>query len=349
MDYFQPHIARLSAYTPGEQINAPGVIKLNTNENPYAPSPRVASALGTVSPDMLRKYPQPLADDFRAAAADLWNVSPDMVLAGNGSDDLLRMIATAFVAPGATAAAPYPTYSLYEVLVAVQNARMEWVDWPENYALPLSELAAVGAAVTFLANPNAPTGTTVNPGAVAELSRRVKGVLVVDEAYADFAAAGTSCIDLVRRHRNLIVLRTFSKGYSLAGLRFGYAVADAGLIAGLRKVKDSYNCDAISIALATAAIGDPDYLRQTVARVVAERERLAGCLRRRGWDVLDSQANFLFARPRDGQANRRYEALKQRNILVRYFDGRRLSDRLRITIGTPDQNDALLAALDEIM
>ena len=344
--YFLEHIARFDGYTPGEQINAAGVIKLNTNENPYPPSPAVARALAAVNPDMLRKYPQPLADDFRRAAAEVLGLHEDMILPGNGSDELLRMIAMSFIGPGQSAAACYPTYSLYEVLVEVQNASMHWIDWPEDYSLPIDALADARAPLTFLANPNAPTGTLVEPAAVSELASRLAGagVLVVDEAYADFA--GATCLDLVSRHENLIVLRTFSKGYSLAGLRFGYAVACRELIAGLRKVKDSYNCDALSIALAAAAIRDRDYVAAVCAKVIAERERLTAELARRRWDVLPSRANFLLARPPDGHARSRYERLKQQNILVRYFDSRRLADRLRISVGTPAEDDALLAALD---
>ncbi len=268
------------------------------------------------------------------------------MLCANGSDELLRMICTAFLPPGGSAAACYPTYSLYEVLVEIQNATMTWIDWPGDYSLPADELAGAKAAVTFLANPNAPTGTLVSPPAVSDLAGRLNGLLVVDEAYADFA--GSSCLGMVGRHENLVVLRTLSKGYSLAGLRFGFAVASAGVIDGLRKVKDSYNCDAISIALACAAVSDQGHMRTNVGRVVAERDRLTRELRARGWDVPDSRANFVLARPPDGQARRRYEALKQRNILVRYFDQRRLDDRLRITVGTGPDNDALLAAIDEI-
>ncbi len=344
--YLQPHIVGLAAYTPGEQINAPGVIKLNTNENPYPPSPAVAMALASLDPERLRKYPPPLADEFRTIAGEVLGVHPEAILAGNGGDELLRMIATTFLGPGRAAAACYPAYTLYEVLAAIAGARMAWIDWPADYSLPIGELASAGAAVTFLANPNAPTGTLVEPEAVSELAGRLDGVLVVDEAYVDFA--GINCLHLVARHDNLIVLRSLSKGYSLAGLRFGFAVASPAVIAGLRKVKDSYNCDAISIALAAAAIADQAYMRANVARVVAERDRLTGELRRRGWDVLDSRSNFILARPPDGAARRRYEALKQRDILVRYFDSRRLDDRLRITTGTPAEHAALLAALDEM-
>ncbi|MDD4889203.1 MAG: histidinol-phosphate transaminase [Phycisphaerae bacterium] len=349
MKYFLPHISKLEAYTPGEQINAPGVIKLNTNENPYPPSPQVVKALARLGPDRLRKYPQPYADDFRVAAAEVFGLDADMILPGNGGDELLRMIAMSFIAPGQAAAAPYPTYTLYEVLVQVQNAAMTWVDWPEDYSLPLDELAAVKAPLTFLANPNAPTGTVVECDMVAKLARRLEpfGVLVVDEAYFDFAG-GATCLPLVREHPNVIILRTLSKGYCMAGLRFGYAVACRELIAGLRKVKDSYNCDAISIALATAAIKDQKYRQWAVDQVVAERDRMSAELTGRGWNVLPSRSNFILVRPPDGEAKRRYEALKRRNILVRYFGSRRLSDKLRITIGTPAENSALLAAIDRM-
>ncbi|MCG3180700.1 MAG: Histidinol-phosphate aminotransferase [Phycisphaerae bacterium] len=345
---FRPHIADLAAYAPGEQLNAPDVIKLNTNENPYPPSPRVMEVLRTLDPLKLRRYPQPLADDFRAAAADVFGVRPDGVLAGNGSDDLLTMIARATLGPGDAAVAPYPSYTLYQTLCEIQAARMTWIDWPADFSLPTDALVAAGARVCFLANPNAQTGTLVQPAEVARLASRFAGLVVVDEAYVDFAGDGATSLPLLADHDNVLILRTLSKGYGLAGLRFGFAMAAPAVVTALAKVKDSYNCDAVSIAAATAAVRDQAYRRQTAAKVIAERGRLAGELRRRGWDVPDSRANFLLARPPGGRSPRAiYEALKARNILVRYFNQRRLDDRLRITVGTPADDDSLLKTLDE--
>jgi histidinol-phosphate aminotransferase len=217
------------------------------------------------------------------------------------------------------------------------------VPWEAGWRLPAEALLATGARAIFFANPNAPSGTLVPSDDVRALARRFDGVVLVDEAYVDFADG--DCLGLVRECPNLVVSRTFSKGYSLAGLRFGYAVAAPAMVAQLRKVKDSYNCDALSIAAATAAIEDQAYARGTWQKVRAERERLAAELGRRGWAVIPSQANFLLASVLGGDAGALYRALKQRGILVRFFDKPGLRDKLRITVGTREENDALLAAL----
>jgi histidinol-phosphate aminotransferase len=295
---------------------------------------------------MLRRYPSPNADAFRQAAAKVLGVTPDMILAGNGSDDILTIATRTFIAPGQALAFPDPTYSLYPVLAQLQDAKVVAVPWEHDYALPTQALLASGAQAIYLANPNAPTGTLVPPARVAELAAAFPGLVLVDEAYADFADA--NCLALVRDHPNIVISRTLSKAYSLAGLRFGFAVAQAEVIHEMRKVKDSYNCDAISVAAATAAILDQEHARQSWAHVRDERKRVTGELTRLGWKVLPSQANFILAACPDGRGRAAYLGLKAQGILVRYFDKPGLDDKLRITIGSSFENDALLAGVKNL-
>jgi histidinol-phosphate aminotransferase len=334
----------MAPYVPGEQP-APGerVIKLNTNENPFPPSPHVLEAIRTIEPELLRRYPSPKADLFRATAARIHGVSPDMILAGNGSDEILSIAVRTFLGPGDVLAYPDPTYSLYPVLAESCENRVVTVAWEPDFGLPIAALLGTGARAIFFANPNAPTGTQVPLARVRELALAFDGLLLVDEAYVDFA--DENCLSLVRELPNVMICRTFSKGYSLAGLRFGYAITAPALVAEMTKVKDSYNCDAISILAATAALEDQDYARRTWQAVRSERVRLASELARRGWEVTPSQSNFLFARCPTGNAGELYRVLKSKKILVRYFDKPGLTDKLRISIGTAEQNNALLAAL----
>lgn len=335
----------MAPYVPGEQP-APGekVIKLNTNENPFPPSPRVMEAIRTLDPEHLRRYPSPKADAFRSVAARVHAVSEDMILAGNGSDEILAIVMRTYLGPGDALAYPDPTYSLYPVLACEGENRVHTVAWEANWDLPIDALLATGARAIFFANPNAPTGTVVQKSRVRDLAQRFSGLVLVDEAYVDFA--DESCLDLVRTLPNVILCRTFSKGYSLAGLRFGYAIAAPAAVAEMIKVKDSYNCDAISIAAATAALADQEYARSSWQLVRSERARLAAELCKRGYDVLPSHANFVFATcPRNKSAAETYQTLKRARILVRFFDKPGLDDKLRITVGTSEQNDALLAAL----
>ena len=338
------NVAQMAPYVPGEQP-APGekVIKLNTNENPFPPSPRVLEAIRTIDPENLRRYPSPKADAFRAAAARAHGVSPDMILAGNGSDEILAIATRTFVGPGEVLAYPDPTYSLYPVLADEGEIRVRTVAWERNWQLPIRALLETSPRAIFFANPNAPTGTAVPKARVRELALAFDGLLLVDEAYVDFS--DESCLDLVRELPNVLVCRTLSKGYSLAGLRFGYAIAAPTVIAEMMKVKDSYNCDAIAIVAATAALEDRAYAQKTWQSVKTERARLATKLAERGYDVVPSQANFLFVRCPKQSAADIYLDLKRQGILVRFFDKPGLSDRLRITVGSAEQNDALLEAL----
>jgi histidinol-phosphate aminotransferase len=338
------NVAQMAPYVPGEQPG-PGekVIKLNTNENPFPPSPRVLEAIRTVDPEALRRYPSPKADAFRAVAARVHGVTPDMVLAGNGSDEILAIVMRTFVGPGEVLAYPDPTYSLYPVLADEGESRVRTVPWAANWDLPIDALLKTSPKAIFFANPNAPTGTLVKKSRVRELAQAFDGLVLVDEAYVDFA--DESCLTLVHELPNVILCRTFSKGYSLAGLRFGYAIAAPVVVAEMLKVKDSYNCDAVAILAATAALDDQTYARTTWEAVRAERARLSSELGKRGFEVIPSQANFVFARCPRGNAAELYAALKRQGILVRFFDKPGLQDKLRITVGTAEQNDAVLRAL----
>lgn len=342
--FLRSTIREMDGYTPGEQpALGERIVKLNTNENPYPPSPKVLQAIHAVEAEMLRRYPNPTADCFRAAAAKLHGVSSDMILAGNGSDDILTIATRSAIGASGTLAFPDPTYSLYPVLARLQDARCISVKWERDYVLPVDGLLAAKADAIYIANPNAPTGTFVSPMKIAELAKAFDGLVLVDEAYADFA--DDNCLGLVPDHANVVVTRTLSKAYSLAGLRFGYCLAQPAIIHELMKVKDSYNCDAISVLAATAAIEDQEYARKTWENIRSERQRLTVELTQLGWGVLPSQANFVLAIAPNGRGRDAYLGLKQQGILVRYFDKPGLTDKIRITVGTSQENNALLGGI----
>jgi histidinol-phosphate aminotransferase len=345
MSYFRPAIDAMTGYVPGEQPK-PGtrIIKLNTNENPYAPSPKAMEVLRHLDGEWLRRYPDPFARDFCQAVSEALGIPADWVIVGNGSDDVLNVLVRA-CAEGSDRKIvyPMPTYVLYRTLAAMQPAEVVEIEYGEGFTLPIEELAAAAGAITFIASPNSPSGHLVPLDELRELARRVPGILAIDEAYTDFA--DYSALPLVQEFDNVIVLRTLSKGYSLAGLRLGFGVANPSLLAGLFKVKDSYNIDAIAIALGTAAMRDQAYKQECAEKVKASRAQLAIELKQLGFSVLESQANFVLAQPPQANAEQLYLALKDRGILVRYFKQAGLSDKLRITVGTPEQNQTLLEAL----
>ena len=347
MSRFRPAIDALHGYVPGEQ--PPGgtdVVKLNTNENPYPPSPRALAALAAIDGESLRRYPQPFADTFRRSAAEVLEVDPDWILVGNGSDDLLTMLFRAVTDPGRAVAYPAPTYVLYRTLAAIQGAPVMEVPFDEEYTLPVAALAEAGAALTIVANPNSPSGTTATVEQLAELAARTAGVVAVDEAYVAFAER--TALDLVRRNGRVIVLRTLSKSHGLAGLRLGFGIAHPDLLSGLAKVKDSYNVDAVAAAVGAAAVRDVAYTRETVERIRTTRARLSRALADLGFRIWPSQANFVLARPADGDALRLYRGLRERGVLVRYFAEPGLADKLRITVGTDQQTARLLSALADL-
>ncbi len=345
-EWIRAAVRAVPPYTPGEQpADGRRVVKLNTNENPYPPSPAVLRALHDAVDERVRLYPDPEAAALRADAARLYGVPTDAIMAGNGSDELLALLLRALVDPGDRVAFPVPTYSLYATLVALHGATSVELPWRPDWSLP-DGIASAGAKVTFLCNPNSPSGTFVPIDRIVELAERVAGVLVVDEAYVDFAPA--NAIALLGRHRNLVVLRTLSKSYALAGLRVGLAFGDPELLRGLRTVKDSYNLNRLSQAAARAALADQETFRSTVERICRTRARLTAALRAMRYVVPDSHANFVLARRTGVDQGRVARALAARDILVRHFMAYGLADALRITVGTDDEIDALLAALGSI-
>ncbi|MCX5656221.1 MAG: histidinol-phosphate transaminase [Planctomycetota bacterium] len=347
MSYLRKNIDAMAGYTPGEQ---PGegrrVIKLNTNENPYPPSPRVVQALRDVAADRLRRYPDPMADKVRDIVAGMFDVRRENVLCANGSDELLTLVVRAVVGEGEAVAYPTPTYSLYPVLAEIQAARAIEIPTQADFSLPVAELARTKARLMILCNPNAPTGVFTPVETLGRIAERFSGVVVVDEAYVDFSS--DHAMRLAKTLPNVLVFRTLSKSYSLAGLRFGYAVGPVELIKGLEKVKDSYNVDAVSIALAAEALQDQAWMIANAEKIRSERARLSARLAELGFAVTPSEANFILAAVPGGDGRAWYEGLKSRGILVRWWDLPRLADKLRITVGTPEENNALLAALEQL-
>lgn len=345
--YFRPHVDAMSGYVPGEQPRDGVCIKLNTNENPYPPSPRVAEAIAPALADgRLRRYPDPVGTAFREAAARLHGVAPSMILAGNGSDDLLTIVTRAFVAPGELIVYPTPSYILYRTLAELQDARTLEVPFAPDWSLDPSRFGHPEARLAFLANPNSPSGTCLAPGEIGGLAARLDCPLIVDEAYGDFAE--TDAIGLVADHPNVIVVRTLSKGYGLAGLRLGYLIAREEVVAGLEKVKDSYNCDTLSLLGGRAALEDRAYLAETRGKILATRARLMEALRGLGYRIPESRANFVWCEG-GPPAREVYEALKARKVLVRLMRYPGREDGLRITVGTDAEVDRLLEELRTIV
>ena len=344
--FLRPSIRAMAGYTPGEQPQGEGFVKLNTNENPYGPSPRVLTAIeAAMCGDRLRKYPDPLGTAFRQIAGRVFDVDPDAILIGNGSDDVLTIATRAFVPEGGLVVSPAPSYLLYQTLAEIQGARFQAVPYTADWQLS-TPWPAPSANLTLVANPNSPTGTCVSLAGLERLARELRGILVVDEAYVDFADANAMSL---ARLPNVIVTRTLSKSYGLAGLRFGFAVASPPLVGELVKVKDSYNCDVLSLAGATAALEDQEHLRTTRAKIIATRLRLIEALRRLGFNVLPSQANFVWARRPDRPVREIFEELKRRHVLVRYMTYAGHGDGLRISVGTDAEIDRLLEELKTIV
>lgn len=342
--FIRKSVQELAAYTPGEQPKVEGLVKLNTNENPYPPSPAVARAVAGYAVDSLRLYPDPVCGALRERIASISGCAAEQVFVGNGSDEVLRLCTRAFTQPGGAVASFDPSYSLYPVLAAAEEVGFRTVPLPDGFGWtePPADLAA---SLFFLANPNAPTGVFYPVEAIRAFCRRFKGVVLVDEAYVDFSG-GRDCRALAQSLPNVLVCRTLSKSFSLAGLRIGYAVGSAELIRALYKLKDSYNVDRLAQAIAQAAMEDLPWMQENARRIVATRERVAGELDKRGFHVVPSAANFLFVAPPPGTAAADlFAALRERKILVRYFPGGRVGNYLRVSIGTDAQMDAFLAAV----
>ncbi|MCZ6711640.1 MAG: histidinol-phosphate transaminase [Gammaproteobacteria bacterium] len=358
MTYQRRNIEEMTGYAWGEQPADPAVIKLNTNENPHPPSPAVDEALKNLTAADLRTYPQPTADALRDRLADFHSVKRENIVITHGGDEALRLAFTTFVEPGTPFGMADPSYSLYPVLASIQGASIHEIPLHDNWDLPRDfahELNEAGANLACLVNPHAPSGVLLDAKRISQLANDFNGVLLIDEAYVDFVdpALRYDVIRLVDAFENLLVLRTFSKGYSLAGLRLGYLVGSKSLLDPLlTKTRDSYNIDHISQLLGVAALSDQTYAEEIWAQVRADRRVLREGLVSQGFSVAASQTNFLLAEmplSSDCTAKEVYEALKAHGVLVRYLDTPLLADKLRITVGTTEQNQTLITWLGDIL
>lgn len=357
MSLFRPSLDRIAGYMPGEQPQDSGWIKLNTNENPYPPSPKVIAALQEAIRGPLNLYPDPLGTKFRQAAAKRLGLDPEWILPANGSDENLTLILRSFVDATDLVAYPYPSYILYETLADIQGGEHRRIvlnpDWSWNWDIARPIVAE--AKLALVPNPNSPSGNRWSDDDILRLVPP-QGLLVLDEAYGDFADQphGGELLKSEKGER-IIVTRSFSKSYSLAGVRAGYAIAHPNLIQGMRKAKDSYNCDRLALAAATAALEDQEWMHGNTSRIRATRTRLTQELQALGFAVVPSQSNFVWAVP-PGDPKPIYETLKARKILVRYMSFRDVPTApggvvsgLRISVGTDAEIDGLLKALREIL
>ena len=338
----------LEAYTPGEQPRDKQYIKLNTNESPYPPSQAVLTALGEEDIRDLRLYSDPEGKELKLALARLYGMGADQVFLSNGSDDILNFAFMAFGQDGAVF--PDLTYSFYPVFADLHGVPYATVPLHEDFTVDVPGLSGTGK-LTVLANPNAPTGIALPLSEVEKIiASNPDHVVVIDEAYVDFG--GESCVPLINNYENLLVVQTFSKSRQLAGARLGLAMGNAKLIADLNRVKFSlnpYNINRLTLKAGKAALEDTDYFDKTRAAIVETRSWTKQQLEARGFAVLDSRSNFLFASTDKKSGGELYRKLKEKGVLVRHFDAPRISNWLRITIGTPDDMTALLRALDEIL
>ncbi|MFV8781348.1 histidinol-phosphate transaminase [Microbulbifer sp. SA54] len=351
--YWSPALARLEPYVPGEQPKSTDrLIKLNTNESPYPPSPRAQAVLqeGDLG-DKLRLYPDPESSELRAVIADQFALAPEQVFVGNGSDEVLAHAFYSFFQRPEPLLFPDITYSFYPVYCQLYGIEFQCPPLRDDFSIGVDDYAVAGAGGVILPNPNAPTGRYLP---LAEIEKLLKlhpqRVVVIDEAYIDFG--GESASKLIADYPNLLVIHTLSKSHALAGLRLGYALGQAHLIEGLNRTKNSFNSypiDGIAQRVAAAAIADRGWLADNCGKVIATRERCCAALSALGFDIVPSTANFIFARPPVESAESLYQALRQRNILVRYFNKPRISDYLRISIGTDEEMDILIGACKEIL
>jgi histidinol-phosphate aminotransferase len=348
--FWNPAIEELSPYLPGEQPKQRDLIKLNTNEMPVGPSPRVLAALREASDDSLRLYPDPENSALREAFAAQAGLEPCQVFVGNGSDEVLAHTFKALFQPSAALLFPDITYSFYPVYSRFFGLDCEVIALDENLRLVLDDYRRPNGGIIF-PNPNAPTGIFTPLDDIAALLRENRDtVVVVDEAYIDFG--GQSAVSLITEFPNLLVIQTLSKSRALAGLRVGVAFGQQALIEGLKRVKNSFNSyplGRLAEAGAVAALADEEWFRVNCAAVIRSREKLRGQLQSQGFEVLPSAANFLFVRHPRQPAEQLYQALRERGILVRHFRQARIENFLRISIGTADQCEALVAALEEII
>lgn len=348
------HIRQLTPYVPGEQPKHSHLCKLNTNENPFPPSPKVAEAITQVlknQADNLRLYPAPESDELRIEMAKVYHLQPNQIFVGNGSDEVLAHIFACFFVKDKPVLTPDIGYSFYPVYADTFKINLIKIPLDNHFSLNIEDYQQPCDGIIF-ANPNAPTGILLSLADIEKLLQKHKdSVIVVDEAYIDFAPEGSSAVQLINTYDNLIVTQTFSKSRSLAGLRVGMAFANPSLIEALNRYKNSFNSyplDRLAQAGAIASLQDADYFIEHCQKVVYLREILVDNLQKLGFDVLPSQANFVFARPSIGDAETIANALRQQGIIVRYFKSPRIHEFLRITVGTEEQNNRLIHQLQQL-
>ena len=353
MELIRKHLQQLQAYVPGEQPKRRGLVKLNTNENPCPPSPKVLEAVKAAVDDRLRQYPNPTAQELRETLAKLHGVSSSNVIVGNGSDELLALATRAFVEPGKDAIQYFtPSYSLYPVLANIHNATRNEVALKEDFSLPtMGELRKsqwnFKAALTYVTTPNAPSGSGYTTADLEVLCKAQKGVMILDEAYVDFAKE--HAMSLVRKYSHVLVSRTFSKAYSLCFQRIGYFVGTAKLISALDKIRDSYNVNGLGQVAALATLKDLQYYRANFKEIISLREQVASALTSVGFVVLPSQTNFLLAKPPRLTARTWQRKLREQNVLVRWFSDLRARDYLRMTIGTEQEMGEMIRTIRVIL
>lgn len=348
------HIRQLTPYVPGEQPKHSHLCKLNTNENPFPPSPKVAEAITQVlknQADNLRLYPAPESDELRIEMAKVYHLQPNQIFVGNGSDEVLAHIFACFFVKDKPVLTPDIGYSFYPVYADTFKINLIKIPLDNHFSLNIEDYQQPCDGIIF-ANPNAPTGILLSLADIEKLLQKHKdSVIVVDEAYIDFAPEGSSAVQLINTYDNLIVTQTFSKSRSLAGLRVGMAFANPSLIEALNRYKNSFNSyplDRLAQAGAIASLQDADYFIEHCQKVVYLREILVDNLQKLGFDVLPSQANFVFARPSIGDVETIANVLRQQGIIVRYFKSPRIHEFLRITVGTEEQNNRLIHQLQQL-
>jgi len=348
--YWSDFVHQLQPYVPGEQPNIANLVKLNTNENPYGPSPRALTAMQAELSDQLRRYPDPQSSLLVEAAARYYGVGPDSVFVGNGSDEVLAHVFHGLLSHDKPVLVPDISYSFYPVYCGLYRIAAKTIPLNRHFEIQLDDYPADNGGVIF-PNPNAPTGVALPLSEIeALLERNTESVVVVDEAYVDFGAQ--SAVALTKRYPQLLVIQTLSKARSLAGLRVGLAIGHPSLIEGLVRIKDSFNSyplDRLAIVGGAAAFDDVDHFERTRALVMASRERLTSELKQLGMDVLPSAANFVFARHPTLPGAQLAEALRERAVLVRHFKAERIHPYVRITVGLPEENEKLVQALGDVL
>ncbi len=348
--FWSKKVKEITPYTFGEQPKDKAYIKLNTNENPYPPSKYVNEALANYNLEKLKLYPDPICDNLITSIAANYDVDKDMIFVGNGSDEVLSFIFMGFFDTGDTVIMPNITYSFYDVYADFFQLKKEIVNLDEDFNINLKEYNREGKVIIF-PNPNAPTGKYVEKSDIEELVKNNPDkLIVVDEAYIDFG--GESSVDLTKKYTNILVVHTFSKSRSLAGMRVGYAIGSKELIEGLNRVKNSinsYTLNSLSLVAAEAAMSDTQYFEATRKKIIATREKTARKLKKSGFEVLDSTANFLFISHKDMNAEELYFRLKQNGVLVRHFNKKEIKNYIRLTIGTDFEMGIFFKRLKEII